>query len=320
VLCGLALAWVLAELCLLPFEAVRPNPRHAPGVHEDRVGPGGFLVPDGAVGWRMRPDFEFRHETPEFTVTYRSDAVGHRRGTTPPDGEGHQRIVVVGDSFTFGIGAEYEDTFPARLERALDGVSIHNLALPGFGVDQMWLELTETGMNLAPDLVLVAVCDADFSRSLSGYYHGNQLNKPAFRRAGGELLPRTREDRLPQPLRWLDERSRVWMAWRQVLRRLDYSRPISEWWYLNEAILDELRATCEARGVPVVFVYVPTPEWRSFPTLARYMERTGATYVDLTEGAPGQRDHLHFPRDRHFTPAGHEYAARRIEAVLRSHL
>lgn len=312
----LLVAWGAAELALLPVEAVRPNPRHAPGVLPDRVDPEGIFVPDPALGWQLRPGLEHRHETDEFSVTYRTDAEGWRIGEPPAADDAGRRIVLLGDSFTFGVGAEYEDTYGARIQRELEDTRVWNLAVPGYGVDQLVLQLEENGLDLEPDLVIVGLCDADLARSLSGYYHGNHLNKPSFRLEDGELVRRTSADRHPWPLRWLDRHSRVWMLFRQVLRRIDYARPTSEWWHLNEALLDRLRATCAEHGVPVVFVYVPTPEWRPFPTLARYMERVGATYVDLVEGAPAEREALHHVEDRHFTAAGHAYAARRILEVL----
>ena len=97
-------------------------------------------------------------------------------------------------------------------------------------VDQMWLSLRERGLALEPDLVLVAICDADLARCQTAFSIGNGMNKPAFRLDDGELVRMTEAD-TANPLRqFLDARSHVWMGLRQVLRRLNYDRALSEWW------------------------------------------------------------------------------------------
>ena len=66
----------------------------------------------------------------------------------------------------------------------------------------------------------------------------------------------------------------------------------------------------------MLFVYVPTPEWRAFPTLRRYCEESEVEFVDLTFDPPASAAQLFFPVDRHFNPAGHAHAAKRILARI----
>lgn len=304
------------ELALSGRKAFRPWPRFAPGEHPNELALSSFLQPDPDVGWSMRPSFEYRHVTSEYDVLYRSNAQGFR--AERPLSDGAQGVLLVGDSYTFGIGVALEETYGARLEARL-GTPVHDLAMPGFALDQMVLQVERALATLAPELVVVGLCDADLARSQTAYSIPNGLNKPAFRLEGGRLEPRTADDRSSAPIHFLEHRSRLWMALRQVLRHLGYRHPVGEWWTLNEALLERLRADCAAAGVPLVLVYVPTPECRPFPTLARWAARAGVPLVDLAEDMRGVEG-LFWPEDRHFTPAGHARAAERLGQRIEEHL
>jgi lysophospholipase L1-like esterase len=101
---------------------------------------------------------------PEFHVPVRTNAAGFRGPELPgPKARGVYRIVVLGDSFTWGYGVRERQAFPARLEHRLnrrrDGrrVEVVNLGIPGTGPrDYLW-HLEHSGLALVPDLVVVGV-------------------------------------------------------------------------------------------------------------------------------------------------------------------
>jgi GDSL-like Lipase/Acylhydrolase family len=74
---------------------------------------------------------------------------------------GVYRVVVLGDSFTFGGKTPLEQTFGRDLERnlrSLDGprdYEVINLAVPGYNTEQEMLSLREQGLAYHPDLVVV---------------------------------------------------------------------------------------------------------------------------------------------------------------------
>jgi lysophospholipase L1-like esterase len=75
--------------------------------------------------------------------------------------DGGYRIVVLGDSFTFGGKVEVEKTFPCVLEKELQNLDPSqryealNLAVPGYNTEQEMLTLREEGLAYQPDLVIV---------------------------------------------------------------------------------------------------------------------------------------------------------------------
>ena len=70
------------------------------------------------------------------------------------------RVLVLGDSFTFGVGAAESETFPARLQAHLRAAGVPaevwNAGAPGYGVpdEVAWYE--RWGVPLRPDVVVIA--------------------------------------------------------------------------------------------------------------------------------------------------------------------
>jgi lysophospholipase L1-like esterase len=73
------------------------------------------------------------------------------------------RIVVVGDSFTFGYGNHFDDSFPKRLERILNlngqspKVEVINLGNPGNAIQHNVISVKKALSLLSPDLVILEV-------------------------------------------------------------------------------------------------------------------------------------------------------------------
>lgn len=68
------------------------------------------------------------------------------------------RILVLGDSFTWGIGLDVDETIPKLLEQDLseDGsVEVINAAVPGHNTVQQLMDLRQKGIRYEPDLVLL---------------------------------------------------------------------------------------------------------------------------------------------------------------------
>ncbi len=63
-------------------------------------------------------------------------------------------VLALGDSFTFGTGCRAEDTYPARVARALGGRSL-NAGFPGYGLSQMLTRAQELVPRYRPQLLLV---------------------------------------------------------------------------------------------------------------------------------------------------------------------
>jgi len=83
-------------------------------------------------------------------------------GFTIQDKQGAFRVLVVGDSFSWGDGVHYEDAFPYKLETRLNAVSrgdrfeVINWSRPGWNtVRELWSVEPRLG-ELDPDLLILA--------------------------------------------------------------------------------------------------------------------------------------------------------------------
>lgn len=80
-------------------------------------------MPADTVGWLHHPNIDIRVNTGERTVRVLTDSAGFRVGEAGRSEDG-QKILVLGDSFMEALQVEYDSSFPALLERALED-SLH---------------------------------------------------------------------------------------------------------------------------------------------------------------------------------------------------
>ena len=309
----------VAEVGLRQVYAGRPFSLGWVGEFQNRRGKN--FETDDLTGWRMLPNHEFTWITAEGTPhVYRSNSQGFRAAADFTAADPRKRIVLAGDSYTFGAGADVEDTFGAVLQQKSPDRVVYNLGMPGFGVDQVWMSVRHRGMPLRPDLVVVGVVDADFDRSQIPYRAAEGFNKPTFKLAGGQLVQRTREQAPAFPIRFLNDHSSIWAVTRRVPKWLGRNYPVGEYFLLNQAILAAIESDCKQQSTPVLFVYIPTSEFRPFPALSGYMKKAGANYIDLTEIRPAPPHSIYLPKDGHLSPEGHRYVAGLIETWIHDHM
>ena len=89
---------------------------------------------------------------------------GPEHAEPPPDGR--PAVVVLGDSFTFGLGVPAEETYAGRLEDAL-GARVYNAGIPGYGTFEERRMLADIATVLTPSVVVV------------GLYQGNDFQDNA---------------------------------------------------------------------------------------------------------------------------------------------
>jgi len=101
-------------------------------------------------------------------IRYRINDDGFRdRPRTPFPKSGVYRILVLGDSVTFGYGVPEDETFPQQLERALvqagASVEVLNFGVNGYNPYTEAALFADRGAAYHPDLVLVQFCINDLA-------------------------------------------------------------------------------------------------------------------------------------------------------------
>jgi hypothetical protein len=116
---------------------------------------------DPNTGYRLKTNYTGVHRHHDFIATYTMNSSGFRDVNHPIKKEpGVYRILVLGDSMTFGVGTPMEETYPKVLEKLLNsrGVGkryeVMNTAVPGYSTSQEYNFLMHDAMTWQPDMII----------------------------------------------------------------------------------------------------------------------------------------------------------------------
>ncbi len=116
---------------------------------------------DPNTGYRLKANYTGIHQHRDFVVTYATNSSGFRDVNHSVKKEpGVYRILVLGDSMTFGVGTPMEETYPKVLEKFLNSreegkrYEVINTAVPGYSTSQEYNFLMHAGMAYQPDMVI----------------------------------------------------------------------------------------------------------------------------------------------------------------------
>lgn len=125
------------------------------------IEPGGFYTPDPPGRYRLAPGYRGRiTNRAEYDNQIRMNQAGLRGPELVESGDS-LRVLAIGDSFTFGVGVEDDQTFVALLADRLTAGGTQaqglNAGIPAFGVPDAatWFRLH--GASLEPDVVILAI-------------------------------------------------------------------------------------------------------------------------------------------------------------------
>ena len=301
-----------------------------------------WAIPDKRYGFLHRKTFEQQVRYGHTNVTWKVsiNSLGFRGPELDLDTPGVLRILLLGDSFTFGYGVEYEQTFGNRLEQNLSEAGISNIVInagvTGWGTLQALLFARDSLDWIKPDIIILTFCEND------------QIDDEVFLRGGARgLLPA-----FPGK-RWLRDHSKVYSIlynrlYSQLYKRLFHSESSSQpkvnvpddlivkpssredqvlgssvWWDRTSLSIYDFLAFY-TNHFHHGFMLIQTAElWK--PAQAKHLkiiaERDRIKFVDLAEETKGlgQRE-LSLDYDPHWNAYTHELSgarlAREIQALL----
>jgi hypothetical protein len=134
---------------------------------DPRRGRPGFFLSDPVRGQRLAPGYDGWFAG--VPVHINSLELRDPREYELRKGPRTFRILVLGDSVTFGHGSVYAHTYPLLLEERLKAWrrdvdwQVWNAAVPGYNTTQELAHLLEVGDRFQPDLVLVGFFDNDLT-------------------------------------------------------------------------------------------------------------------------------------------------------------
>lgn len=221
---------------------------------------------DPTLGWRNAPNLVDAPLSESYTASTNSSGF---RGCREISGEKTvPRILLLGDSYTFGDQANDDELFSAILQELLTGTEVINLGVRGYGHDQMLLQFKEIGVELEPDIVILGFLTMDMERNLLDF---RNFAKPKFVLEGGELV--LTNSPVPEPAEVLaDDWKRfrlydLWVFFDHVIAGYSGEKDaMAE--DISGYILSELSTAILDAGAVPVFVYFPSDhDIRAYPNI-----------------------------------------------------
>jgi len=239
------------------------------------------------------------------------------------------QILVLGDSFPFGLGVQENQSFPSLIKKDLNalGVGIINGAQTGYAVEQEKLFGTSLIDTLKPNIVILGL----FTHNdiFGDYYKGYHNIDVSF----GYRLRKDRWLQL-QPVDFLRTHSYVWMV---VQNRLNAGKKRvrkKNFKVLTETSLQEimrptlnaigaLRDYCETNSIVFGVMMIPAKSGTTVfdDPVKDFLQKQDISVLDLTTKGYGDQDYL--TGDGHWNKKGHEKTSKFlvpfIAALLEEH-
>jgi len=174
----------------------------------------GITRADPDLFWSLRPNLARSYRG----HLLRTNGLGLRGPEPGPKLPGERRILLLGESTTFGFGVDEEDTYAARLRTLLDAqpgrFSVVNAGVPAYTLFQSTIYLKQRGLALAPDVVAIYHLANDF---LPTTYRDSAHSQLGTSRSDAELYAFYRSlwiDRLVRYSAIFRAGSQAWARWR----------------------------------------------------------------------------------------------------------
>lgn len=299
------------------------------------------LVEDPELGYSFRPGYSGRMTLAgEYDLPFHINGQGLRNEVDfPPEHPGVRRILLIGDSFVFGVGVPLQDTLGEQLERALNTdaqgsapVEVVAVGVPGYGPDDYALLAERWVPRLHPDLVVVGlftgndIYDCNLKRSdpkvvIEGHIVSQHqawtygirkysvLANLALRGFSpyASTPPMHPKNATPAQVETMCRSMTPWLA-RLAAVSQDGGPPVVALVLYGKDYVGSLRRSGE--GYPL----------KGVPEVLRLLRHLGVTILDPKEAWKAEDatvERYYFPRDAHHTAAGNHFVAEWLASALR---
>lgn len=313
----LVMTFVLLEIALRLVA-----PQYSTEMQHDMIA--GLWTPDAAAQYRNNPGAHIYYHDGEVNDTYIINSQGLREDhDIGPATPGTLRILAVGDSFTFGLGVNGDQTFAHRLNSLAEAdgrpVEVINAGVSGYGTDNELAWLRAYGWSLKPDVVML------------GFFTGNDIsdNMLGMRKtqvdSHGQLVPSdalrvmrniTPEPANPGPVKsvkiWLAHNSQAYVllrrlghgAWDWLFPQPRVGQPtlfsynslyekqddpkLQAAWNTTFGLLSQMKSEVESHGAKLVVVAIPPREQIEDADWQKIVASSGLPAADLQRDKPEQ--------------------------------
>jgi len=332
---------VLAVSCVLilflaeaAVRIVRPQPLHSQALLRQWI-IRGMYVADAHAGYRLAPHFQGRLQRGHVVTHFATNSLGLR--DKEPDDSRRPRVLVFGDSNTWGWGVKPGNAWPAVVETALQDrhphVQVLNCGTNGYGTANELGLFEEIGPALRPDLVVLGFYTNDYADNLLGIHAYTVKDGWLFDEKSHEYWqqhPLLRSSQLLRLISSVEEGIRVKRFGgipRGRLGRDFDEEDLARGGDVSASLIVRMRDAAAHLGARLAVVWLPSPEYATAPGLVGIpvreelqarVEAAGIPSIDLLAPvrARPRPASLYIPGDRHFNTKGHRIIGRRVARFI----
>jgi len=301
--------------------------------------PGKSMILDKELGWRLAPNVEGEYTIADgktFYFKYNSRGFFERELSQQKQKNAF-RIITTGDSFTWGEGANFQESYPKQLEQILDEIieslkiEVINFGTPKYYTKNQKILIEQKALEYSPDLIIASFMSNDIIDSIYGLDFYEYPTDCLYNNFLKFFLKRSilfrwvfikinfLKDRLKNKFNWFD----IWNvkipslfknAWKDVF--LD---------------MKEIQVFCTKNNIRLVVVYFPQyGEWTQVPQygydrllpnkiISSYCKKNNIFFINglriLLEDMRNEEidpRKLYWPKDGHFNTLGYKYISTKI--------
>lgn len=129
-----------------------------------------------SLGWITKPNTNAAHG--KYVINSKRIRAAREYSITPPADK--VRIATFGDSYTFGMEVNNNDTFQEQLNMLDQNLEVLNFGIGGYGLDQAYLHYLDEGTEYSADIVLIGFMTENINRIVNVYrpYYSERTGLP----------------------------------------------------------------------------------------------------------------------------------------------
>lgn len=207
------------------------------------------LIKEEPIGYRNRPGLNGEF----YGKSVHINSLGLRdREVSPEPLPNEFRILVMGDSFPFGLGVEYEESLPFLLEVLANENSKSekhyrtiNMGVPSYNTEQQLIQLETLGLSLKPNIVILFFITNDIERKMWVFEKRASIIADMAQRSYAASLLYILQKQLVGKFSSDIKRSRV-----------SHYLPDDPQWLTIDRSLTKINRLCQSQGIPFI-VFLP---------------------------------------------------------------
>ena len=307
---------------------------------------------DNYFSFSLGSNFSGKSKNLDYDIDLFTNDIGLRMDGKWSNNNMDHKILVLGDSYTFGTGVEFDETYSTVLLSKLNKLNIVktndllNTGIPAWGTSQELLMLQKILDTNIPRLVILQICENDFDNNIQYGLHKVINDSLHFIKPVPTSRDKIRSYTKYIPFyNYLVQNSHLINLYRRCLiliikgelsKQLKYSyendrfslNKDDERWVLMEKILDKVVTITKSRNIVILPIFIPSGgnkiQEMGFNPLAEllfsFFKENSIDFIDFNY--LGFDNSLRFSSDGHWKPLAHKIAADSIynHIINKSHL